>query len=115
MVSIEGIEISIQCSGQSLTEYDDPESSNNRSGVKYVEAVAGATFSILVTLTPQFRYYGCNGVYIEYNIENYPARSRNFGKYFNQDTLEVKSISFVSPRTGGCTRADLMFGTLVTG
>ena len=115
MVNLEGIEISIQCNGQSLTEYDDPESSNNRDGVKYVESVAGATFSILVSLTPRFRYYGGNGIIMDYKIENIPTQSVAIGKYFNITTGEARSITFVSPRTGGRTRADLLFGTLVTG
>ena len=104
MVNIEGVEICIRYNGQTLTEYEDPEQQHSQSSLhqaRYIEAVPGEKFSISVSLTPQFRSYGSNGVSMVLQVENHQAGRFDIGRYFSRTSLEMDGEEYLCPNNIG--------------
>ena len=56
----EGITAELISNGQVLDFYENPDAAGieeNRARHHYIEAVAGSTFQVKVTLTPKFKFY----------------------------------------------------------
>ncbi|KAI4282165.1 MAG: hypothetical protein L6R38_003145 [Xanthoria sp. 2 TBL-2021] len=107
--------------------YDDPDRDGHEDPFsissppqKYVEAVTGAKFAILVTLEPSFQFaHKCDGVrvtfYLDGTSHGYQAtiKSKNaIGGSLNNRTLRFSSMRSYCPQTSQYQRGDLIFGEL---
>ena len=129
MDHFQGITAEIISSGQVLDFYEDPDaaaSEDKRTRHHYIEAVAGSTFQVKVTLTPEFKFHKMkaeDAVIIRVDID---GRSDGSGqilktkeclqeKFFTSKTYER---TFTGPRhfcmqTEQWMRSDYSFSNLI--
>lgn len=127
MAHYEGVTIELISNDKSCLMYDDPDRDGHEDPFsissppqKYVEAVTGAKFAILVTLEPSFQFaHKCDGVrvtfYLDGTSHGYQAtiKSKNaIGGSLNNRTLRFSSMRSYCPQTSQYQRGDLIFGEL---
>ncbi|KAI9882473.1 MAG: protein kinase rio1 [Watsoniomyces obsoletus] len=117
MVKIKGIDIRVKCNGQFLTEYDDDAGQDDAAHdgplVKYIEAIPGAKFSVLATLSSEFGYYSANSVAASFQVDNHDRQQFLVGRYPFGVSVEVSSQQYLCKQSSLYKEADLAFGTVV--
>ena len=129
MDHFQGITAEVISNGQALDFYEDPDAAGveeNRARHHYIEAVAGSTFQVKVTLTPQFKFHTMkakDAVRIGLKIDGGDVISRCFlltkeslqGKFSTRETFER---TFTGPKhfcvqTDQWMRSDYSFSKLI--
>ena len=107
MDHFQGITAEVISSGQVLDFYEDPDAAGteeNRARHHYIEAVAGSTFQVKVTLTDEFKFYKMkaeDAVQILVDIDGcsslHVLRTKKYlqGEFFTRKTVEQP---FIGPR-----------------
>ena len=128
MDHFQGITVGVISNGQVLDFYEDPDGAgteDNRERHHYIEAVAGSTFQVKVTLTPEFKFTNKKAkdavqISVQIGCRNgsswYIAKTKeSFQKEFS--TRETFEHTFTGPRhfcmqTEQWVRSDYSFSNL---
>lgn len=117
MAILEGVEVRVQCNGEFLTEYNDPEAESGRNEcrqVKYIEAVPNATFSIRMNAKPGFNYEGANSLNVMLQLDNNKPRYY-FMRRKSSQCLAWTHQEFLCERSGQWKKSKFAFGSVEAG
>ncbi|KAL8648283.1 MAG: hypothetical protein Q9226_006060 [Calogaya cf. arnoldii] len=126
MAQYDGVTVKVVSDGKSCPMYDDPDADGHENPFsetsppqKYIEAVTGAKFAVVLTLGPNFRFKKCDGVRVTYHLDGDEQEWQNTisskdairGPFENR-TLTFNCIRKYCHRTGQWQHGDLAFGEL---
>lgn len=126
MAHYEGVTVKVISDGKTCPMYDDPDADGHKDPFslsspphKYIEAVTGAKFAVVVTLEPSFQFANCDGVRVRYYLDGGKLgyeltieSKRAIGGSLENRTLRFSSVRKYCPKTGQFQRGDLTFGEL---
>ncbi|KAL8897732.1 MAG: hypothetical protein Q9192_002433 [Flavoplaca navasiana] len=104
--------------------YDDPDADGHEDPFnvasppqKYIEAVTGASFAIAVTLEPDFRFAGCDGVRVSIHLDGTTHRyyedigiKHAISRSPQRRTARFGTMYCYCPQTKQFQKGDLTFG-----
>jgi len=129
MDPFQDIVVQVISNGKILDLYDGPDvakTNDGRTRQHYIEAITGASFSVKVMLTTEFKLYdlrSTDAVRVTMNVDGQPTRKVN---YLTRRQLERKllrgkpgeciftGVNYFCPRAGLWMQSDYTFGKLET-
>ena len=129
MTCYEGATIHIVSNGKRCPMYNDPDADGHEDPhskisppQKYIESITGATFTVGVTLEPDFNFANCDAIRIKFFLDTFSSyfhgdltRTDTEGGAVDRRTHSISSVMSFCPSTGQWQRADLTFGELKIG
>lgn len=111
-----GIKVEVISNDQTLHMYNDPDIAENRDPQKcryYIEAVTGATFSVKISLTPEYEQGPCDAVRIKIQFDDNGAGFyRDIETYSISRKAVFSSLSQYCHQTHQWRKGTLSFGKL---
>ncbi|KAL8756837.1 MAG: hypothetical protein Q9199_002647 [Rusavskia elegans] len=123
-----GVTVRVITNDKLCPMYDDPDAdghedpfSESSPPQKYIEAVTGAKFAVVVTLDPHFQYGDCDAVrakvYFDGTSRNHGTKLHLKSKDANGGSLKKRTMRFSSltsycPQTAQFQKGNLTFGEL---
>ena len=126
MAQYQGVTVKVASDGKSCPMYDDPDADGHEDPFsdvsppqKYIEAVAGAKFSVALTLEPNFKFANCDGVRVQFIIDGNgrgyegTIESKNaIGGSLGDRTILFRRVRKWCHQTGQFQFGDVTFGEL---
>ncbi|KAL8650769.1 MAG: hypothetical protein Q9226_005006 [Calogaya cf. arnoldii] len=126
MAQYNGVTVKVVSDGKSCPMYDDPDADGHENPFsetsppqKYIEAVAGAKFSVAVTLEPNFKFANCDGVRVTFALDGSGRKyegdiesTNAIGGSLENRTTYFGRVRKWCPQTGQFQVGDVTFGEL---